>query len=419
MKRFLSLIGIVVLVYLIVQFFLPLFSDGHEVQYIINDEITIDESFYAKAYTGDYLNRKTYFFKFKIGDYDFSFKIFDDYARRKRIIKRVEYKESDSSICIMPFDLKGNPMFTYLLCKNKEDGILFNYVSQSDMVMNDFIETLSIDGYIYPEVVIPQKRDTLGDNDLYDTLIENHRLVIWKYDGIYIIDSDSMEEVDVFSRSHYDNPLGKIVGSYYVMPNYDLKYDFSGIRMVQLETLAEEDFDIGMEISHDAYIQGVEGNNLYIYDLENESQFVVDIKDKSAEEVNEFDNFYNQFEFEAVDSKLFLDKLKFNNYFDKTELMESYDRVERYGGGIDGYYYLYNNLGTITAVYRIDVLDPNNIKLIFTGENINEVCYLDEYVYYIDGEKLYYFSDNTGRVKLVNNFEFNFNYENIFEVSKK
>ena len=421
MKKFLTLVVLFIIIFLGYQFFIPFFSDGHDVEYEVETsgkKFLVKENFNYRKKTGEHEDTTNFYFEVTVDDEMFSFKITDNYGRNKNIIKNIHYYEDDRVICIAPFDRKNEPIIK-ILCKM--DGILYNYQTSSNSELESFVDSLTTYGYQREELIFPQIREKLGDNNLYNTMNDIHQLILWNQNGIYVADKDKVEKIEIFLRNHYDNPLGRVVGDYYFLPNYDRKFVFENIYLVHLDSLVSKSVKLKNDVSYNAYIQGIVDKDLYFYDKEHKKQYLIDTSAKKMELFTEEKNFYNNYKFTKIETEKFDDELTFNNDFIIPEEFDKiiYTKVDKVLGDTDGYYYVYEESGDFTSIYRADSINPENLKLIITEIEFKEAVYIDDYVYFIAAEKLYSYHDKTGKVKIINNFEFNFNYHNVFDVRKK
>src|SRR5699024_6713102 len=55
----------------------------------------------------------------------------------------------------------------------------------------------------------------------YDYIPENYLFTIWNYRGIYVINSEGIENKEFLNEDHYENTLSIIAGKYYVTINTD------------------------------------------------------------------------------------------------------------------------------------------------------------------------------------------------------
>lgn len=161
-----------------------------------------------------------------------------------------------------------------------------------------------------------------------------------------------------------------------------------------------------MKISFDSVIEGVVGDDVYIFDKDAETQYKISLKYENVQKVASKDGikYYNgkwttMTLNEALDGKLF------DNYYSSD--IDGYDRVNKIGKD-EGYYYLYKKEGDKYLVYRADIQNPKMKTYLFTTTDLQSVIYLNDYIYFKNGMTLYYYSSNGVR-KVIENSELEFN----------
>ena len=95
-------------------------------------------------------------------------------------------------------------------------------------------------------------------------------------------------------------------------------------------------------------------------------------------------------------------------YYDsdyENDIFAKIDKDEKMGN-----YYLYKNVNNYYEVYKSDVNNKEVIHYLFNTTNIDNIIYYENYIYYIDGTSLKYYSDKTGnKTVLTSNDLFNVN----------
>ena len=76
------------------------------------------------------------------------------------------------------------------------------------------------------------------------------------------------------------------------------------------------------------------------------------------------------------------------------------------GNKLSGFTYHFVKQNNKCDVYRSNVQDETNKMYLFTMNSCDaKVLYLDDYIYYVDGNKMKYYSDRTGLRTLLSNNE--------------
>ena len=109
---------------------------------------------------------------------------------------------------------------------------------------------------------------------------------------------------------------------------------------------------------------------------------------------------------EALEGKLF------RNYY--TNDIKGYTKVDKVGN----YYYIYEKENDYYNVYRADIQNKKLKTYLFKTTDLNSIIYLENTIYYINGNTLYYYT-NYGERKVIKNTELDFNKDISFGVYKK
>ena len=94
---------------------------------------------------------------------------------------------------------------------------------------------------------------------------------------------------------------------------------------------------------------------------------------------------------------------------------EQYDRIDKIGGEV-GYYYLYKKNGNKYDVYRMSSQNHSGLIYLFSTENLNYIRYVDDSVYFIDGNQVKVYNDRIGIRRLFEYDELEFNRNFNFNV---
>ena len=267
----------------------------------------------------------------------------------------------------------------------------------------------SEDGYnevYFQSDVEPTEEDNLSI--YYDYIPEGYLFTVWNYRGIYIINSDGIENKDFLNEDHYENTLSIVAGKYYVTINTDdeeEKLNYNQIILYNLQDGGKTLVDV--DLSQDSYFNGTVNGKVYITDPKLKVQYVLDPSKKKIQEVSEpkevvnsklksanadfFDTFY-------VDSKNVTNK-KITSLYDTTDIKKNKD--DFYFKTSDG------------GLYRVIQNDYEHPILLCQFDDIKEWQIHDDGLSFIVDDTLYFYSDLYGVKPIVKNLEFNYNYKNI------
>ena len=95
-----------------------------------------------------------------------------------------------------------------------------------------------------------------------------------------------------------------------------------------------------------------------------------------------------------------------------------YERIDKVGNET-GYYYLYKNNGNGYDAYRINIQDNKGLTYLFSTNSIDNIVYVDNYVYFINNSMIQLYNDDIGVRNLVKYKEIEFNKNIIFDVYSK
>ena len=137
------------------------------------------------------------------------------------------------------------------------------------------------------------------------------------------------------------------------------------------------------------------------------------IKDESVVEFNDKNNLqtYNG-KWEKMSLTEALEGKLFRNYY--TNDIKGYTKVDKVGN----YYYIYEKENDYYNVYRADIQNKKLKTYLFKTTDLNSIIYLENTIYYINGNTLYYYT-NYGERKVIKNTELDFNKDISFGVYKK
>ena len=161
---------------------------------------------------------------------------------------------------------------------------------------------------------------------------------------------------------------------------------------------------------------GTVGENTYIFDKDAETQYKVNLKYESVEKAGTKDNikYYNG-KWGTMTLNEALDGKKFENDYKKAP--KGYIKAVCKSNKT-GYCYYYKKVNDIYEVYRSDVQNPKLKTYLFKTTDIDSIIYLNNYIYFINGNLINYYYDNGVR-KVLTDTELEFNDDISFGVYAK
>ena len=399
MKKVIKLlIGIFILV-LIFELIAYIFKTHHDITYTLKDD---NQTFKINE---DYKNKK-YYFKITSKDLVYSFEIHDVFHKKKEVITKIYSYQKDDLYCIYPMVEKQEN--TNILCsKNNKSYAYTNYEKE----LTPFIETLKKQGYNSPswqeKSNSSKKIETLSAYQ--NNIKEKTYIYIYKYNGFFSISKDSLEQIKLFENDTYINHLGTNIDKYYLIPNYDQKYDYDELYVIDMTNNKVKKRNLKYKISKDSYINGVIDNELYIFDKDELKQYKISKKGKKIKEVGNKEDgaLYYNLKFETKSVYDFRDEeLKFKTIKDYISQVEKNTSINYLQKTEDTYYYQTKN----NDVYYYNL--NSKTKVLLFNQKISDFTLVKDTLYFISDDTLYSYNFQEGLKKLITYSELSFNSKN-------
>ena len=403
MKYLFKTLIIFTVIFFALKCLLYLFDTGHKITYNIGN-FKINETLDTK-------DNNNYYFELNHEDFKINFQINKDYKKAEKVISKIIYKKIDGYQCILPI-FKNNTILTDVMClKNNEITYASNLNNEK---INSYLKTLKKYGYNQNDYKDNASEIKLSNTQsIYqDNFLENHYIAMETYKGLNLFNGNT-NNVKIFENDVYTKPLSFFTDKYYIVADYTQNYSFKIFHVINIINGKQIDIRSYDEISFDSYIEGAIGTDIYLFDKENSKQYKISIEDESVEEFHDKDHLQtyngkweNMSLSDAINGKLF------NNYY--TDDIKGYDKVDKVGN----YYYLYQKENDHYKVYRADTQNKKIKTYLFDTTDINSIIYLDDTIYYQNGNTFYYHT-NYGERKVITNTELEFNDDLSFGVYKK
>jgi hypothetical protein len=424
MRRLTFTVLVLFTLYILFQIGFNYFGTGHNNNYVVYDNDTKFEI--KEVYTSNTKDEiNNYYLEITKDDSIFNIQLFDNLYGAEKILKTIKYYEINQYKCIFPLFI-GERNLTDLLCL--EDGVQkpLSLLKEKTSVLAPIVEEIKTYGY-KEEQFLDNKVDIKNDETMttyVNNIVNNHFVSINNYRGIYTISNDNlqkMKEIKLFSSDAYNRPLSAIVDKYYITADYDQKYAFDKIYIVNLIDNKVSELNINGKIEHDSYIQGVVDKSLYIMDKSNKKQYEFRLDPFAIVEVGNINTkikYYNLGEWSRIELN---DAINTNKKFiiNTTETNKDYVRIDKVGNNLSGHYYYYKKVENMYNVYRANVQNKDKLTHIFSTNKISDIVYTNDFVYYSIGKEVKYYSDKTGIKTLFENSELEFNSSLYFNVYKR
>jgi len=417
MKRLLKMLIILSFFYMLLQLAFKYLGNGHKITYEIKGNDYIVKVTEIATY-----NRKketdNYYFTFDVNQKEFAFQTSKTFKKNDYVVKKVEYLKTDNYECIYPV-FKNKEHVTDILCMNND--VIYNYhdLRGRSAELDKFAKDMEVNGYDathWYDNTQKVDKDLNGPIVVYsNNVVKGHYLGVDNYDGIYLInnylDSKSLYRITVLNDDAYERTIEGQSGRYYVMANYNSKYDFNEFYIVDLVYNDKNTIKYHSPISFNSYIQGSVDGALYLFDRNSKKQYKIDARAKTVVEVGNEATGIKYYNLGKQEIRKAVDAVTTNLYFNdyKIDTPAWYSRIDKVGNELSGYYYYYKQVGSQYEVYRASVQSMDKIMYLFNTTNINEIQYVEDYIYYKEGNTIKYYHDRTGVRTLIYNSEFAFN----------
>lgn len=408
MKKTISILITLIILFLITEWGITFFKKGHEVTYKVYQEDTIFEitEIYQKE------NGNIYDIKIKVEDAEFQYIIKNNYNKQKKIIKNIEYFVENNNKCIYP--VLENDEGTYLQCiKDNRLYTSSSYYNQN--FISQIQQILSEKGYQLSKFSDNTTEQYLNSTIYTNNLINSDYITLWMYKGINIINPLKKDNITILSFDKYENKHGYLVNNYYIIPNYlsSRVLEFSSVSIINLENKKIEKLELNQTLSSNTYINGIVENKFYYTDPSNLLQIEINPEKKHVRLIGSKElggTLYNG-NWENVNIYDF----KNNNILFQKEMPSiNYSYKEIIEG--DSSYYFYNNSG---EVYQLSKNNLTNPILLFKTNNINNFNIIKDTVYYVSDDTLYYFNNKDGIIPVLKNNELRYNTTNRISIYRK
>ena len=386
-KRLISFI--IILIFLIVL--CSFFFNNKTLKYKLKHE---DNKFIIE----EIYNKGNYYIKISKDDLKYSFYIYDKLSKKRKIVTDIHYYKDKTYECVLP--IIDNEVKIDMVCY--KDNVVYNYselIGESKK-LDKFIDTIKI--YNKKKYIDNlSKSKIINSIKFYTQNSIKNIIAITTYKGLVV----NKKEIKLFKNDVYNNKISTFIDNYYLIADYDNNFEFQYFYVVNINT--NEVFKIKSKevISLDSYIQGIVDNKVYLYDIDNENQYEIDIEDKKIKLIssNKYIKYYKNNKWEKMN------KVNANKeiHFDYTSLdnnFTEYDKVLE----SDNYYYLFKEINNGYKLYRVDKENIDAYKFIHIVPTTS-INFKDDYLYYVDNNKLYYYSDNSGLITLLEYNELEFN----------
>lgn len=362
-KRSLAGILFIILILVIIIIFNLLKKEKtYEIEYKI-DGFTIIEKYDEK--------NNSYEFDTVSGDYEFSITILNPKKISKKQIDKVDSLKKDETTCIF---MSSKNLKTYPICQNDKNKIAY---SNSGLYDENFfkIENFKITKGEYKNIEI--------------NTLRNKKIAIWNNYGFTLLNENKNFDINFLKNELYFDTMSYRVDNYIIVPNYDSKYSFNEIFIIDLKKGKLKKWDLEIDINFDFYYQGALNGKIYLVDKKSKKQYSLDPKKRKIELITDSDGNGKIWNEKWITISMI--KLVNNEYLFESESLYDYFLDKK----------------TLYLKFK------NNSKIKISNFNIDKIVYSDGYdVYYLAGDELYSYNPFNGEVLMLKYSEWNFNDKN-------
>lgn len=423
MKKVLPILVILGIFALVFQVIVTVFINEKNVEYTLKTE---DNSYVIKEHL-EVIKDVSYY---NIGITDKSgnsFSVFleKSFNKQTQIVRDIKTFKSGNVSCVFPIYRRG--VTGNVTCIYNDEAVTYDYLRQiGNQDIDAIVKQLKDSKYSHKSwdrVEVPKKVLGSGEGTIevyQDNILDDYFFLIWRYKGLYILNSKDSLIKDYLENDVYDNTLSALVGKYYVTAFKPGDNSAASLfYYYNTKELGKGTINMPEAMSSEVYYNGVYKNKLYMTDVKNKKQYGIDPANEKIVEVgNSEKGFIN-----IVDGKEkviwateFLTKPV---YF--VEDVTNNEIESRYGEGIKiiregGFYYFKTGDGRF---YRGHEDNLTSAELLFKFGNMTEWKVKNGDILFAAGNMVYFYNDNVGLVPLAVNNELNYNNKNIIDFWKK
>lgn len=413
MKKWFPLLLLLFIIYFSIQLIFKIYSTGHTVTYQLKTE---DKKFQIKEkYSA---NRKNdidnYFFEISYENEKYYVQTSLDYKKKERVLKEIYHIKANEYSCIYPIFLEEKVDTDVICVKN---NIQYNYhtIRKEDTQIDSFVNKMKLKGYD-ATLYVDRKNDIIKQSlyTLYpNNIVENHFVAFNTYKGIQIISNknEKIKSIALFDKDVYNQKLKAITKDYYFIVNYNQNYEFDSFYLVNIENETYKKIELENTISFDSYIQGVIGNDVYLFDKNSNIQYKINTSKNKISVLGDEIKGYQIYENGKWETKPLKEVVNREILFDNTDEYSfgNYKFLGKSNDKYSGYYYYYEKVNDGYQIYRANVQSKEQVTYLTTITSIDNVKIAYDYIYFIENNEICYYHDLTGVRTLLTYNELQFN----------
>ena len=399
------IILLVIAVIIIIIFCFRCSKKGYTIKYKISkDKYTFN---IIEIYTKNQKKEKdNYYIEIKVRDDIFNYQIYDKFSKKK-IVKDIYYYKDDEYECIYPkfiddykVDIKcnyNNYYYNYVDLVGKNEKLDEFSSNIDEYNINDFIDRND------------EFEEYKGIKLYKNNMLEDYILSLTNLRGISVI-KDSVNNINIYDNDLYKRKISGYSDKYYFTAKYTGKHNFREIYVYNLTNYKYKTAKYKDNISVNSYVQGIVDNEVYIYDIDNEKQYKLNLNKNTIEEVK---NKNRKIDYYTGNGWTTISIAKANSEYlfgdNLSAEFKDYDIVNKNGNYKSGFYYLLKKKENNYEVYRASIMNKKVIEYLFDVENPNSLVFVNDTVFFIEDNNIYYYNQTKGIRKLIEYDELLFN----------
>ena len=328
--------------------------------------------------------------------------------------------EKDDLKCVFP--VFKNNFYTNVVCNIDKKMVSYDYLKQiGDIRVNVFIEKLKKKGYSLSSWTNKTSYKIVTGNNtkisFNQNFISGYNVVVWKYNGVFSINSKKQYENNFLSNDIYDeNHYLFSNKNLYVMNIEDNATSFNRLYVVNFKDGKKKVIDMLDSIpSTNTYFNGGYKNNIYMLDCNTNTQYKIDDTLEKVSVVSK-DNKIKYFDGARLKDKkvdsINNTKIKFYKNETNFDIKNKY-KTDDIRKSNDNYYFKSGD--NIYLVFKDDYSNP---LLLFSLAGLKDWTVSADSVFGIVGDTMYAYNSEFGLKDIIKYNEFNYHQENMYGVSK-
>ena len=363
-------IAMVLLCIIIIIIFLFKMPHNYKIHYNI-DKTKIEEEYNKKL--------KIHYLKVEKDSKDYEFVVSTKWQRK--IVTGLDYYVKDNIKCL---SLKLKEENLRPICYDNKTIKDVELINNEDILKHYKIKNTNKDN-----------NTTFNNVTIYNQ--DNSAFLLWNYRGFDYLNGSITDNIKITDKDVYNLNIITKIDNLVILADYSQDYHFTKFIIINLENGKKQTWDIDYDISMDSYILGSYDKSVYLVDKKSLIEYEIVPSHKKIRIVGTKTKkgvIYNN-DFEDIS----LNKLVKKEYSFKQIKGYNYEAFDD-----KLYLKLYNS--------------PNKI-LVTRKDDIKIVDIYEDSVYYLSGSKLYRYNTKDGEKLLLEDFEWNFNNQNMIFVMPK